>query len=269
MKGQETLQPQVEGTAPEQSAGPAAATADRGNAFAASQLSGSVSAEHPSPEHETPGSGTGLSEEELDEQRPVGSEVPAELKTRLMDRLRSAPATSAVLDDIQQVRGNTDFQVLWSRRGGYQSRDRIFIDRTEEETLWLSTLAHEITHLNAHLRGEQGDVENQSREDYIDTQMTEEIQAHATTYVALLQMGHDRHPCTGYDEFVEWLQENHPTHAVCFDDEAEEQANFDAIEELAKPWLEDKYRNDWRGSSSGLNYYEKWGAHWDRMHADD
>ncbi len=267
MKAQQP-QDQTTSDAGQQSAAQTTNTqAGRGNAFAASQLGGDLVAEHPG--HENPGGGGELSDEELDAQRPVGTAIPAEVKARLMASLQGAPESNAVLEAIREQRGNIEFEVLWSRGGGYQSRDRIFVDRTEDETLWLSTLAHEIVHLNAYLRGEQGDVQNQSREDYITTQMTEEIQAHASTYVTLLQLGHSEHPCTGFNDFVQWLQANHPEHAVCLADEAEDQANFDAIEELAKPWLEDKYRNVWRGSSSGLNYYEKWGDYWDRVHASD
>ncbi|MDP2307752.1 MAG: hypothetical protein Q8P18_17135 [Pseudomonadota bacterium] len=258
-----------------------AAPGGRGNAWAQERLTADRASEEEDHGHdhehdheedqsrERParGGGRGPSEATLDAERPVGAAIPTDLRARLMAELTSAAESNSVLEAIREKQGNLDFPIVWSRRGGYQLRDKINLDRREPESAWLSTLAHEIVHLKAHFYGEQGNTATQGREAYIQTQMDEEIEGSASSYVTLLQLGITQNSAGGFNEFVDWLAVEHPELARSALDPDEELANQAEIKEVARPWLEDHYRNEWRGSQSGLNYYDKWGDHWDAEHA--
>ncbi len=213
------------------------------------------------------GGGRGPSEATLNRDRPVGSAIPTDLRARMMTTLQEAPESNTVLEAIREKRGNLDFPIVWSARGNFQNRDKISLDRRYDEALWLSSLAHEIVHLKAHHHGEQGDVSKQGREAFIATQMEEEIDAAASSFVTLLQLGITHNKAGGYEEFVDWLALEHPDLAGSHLDPEADLANQAEIKAVAKPWLADKYRGEWRGSQSGSNYYEKWGAVWDAEHA--
>jgi hypothetical protein len=231
---------------------------------AAAELAGIELAEHPGEtRQETPGSG--LSEAELDAQRPEGTPIPTELRDRMLATLRTTPAMTEVLAAIAAA-GTSTLDVRWSRRGGYHSRGRIFLDRNATEPSWLSTLAHELVHLQAYVEGKSADVRTQTRDAYVDTHMTEEIRAHATTFIALMQLGRLSAPTTGFNDFIAHLEQQRPDLLASFLDPAEEAQKWADVRALAEPWLEDQYRNHWVGSATGQNYYQKWGAHWDAQH---
>lgn len=190
--------------------------------------------------------------------REAGEDIPASDRAAIFERLAGSSEFQGYLQRVEAARGDTNFPIKWSTRGGYFSNGSIYINREDELEGWAKTVAHEIVHLVWDAEGNSADVETQSREDFVDTTMTEEIEAQTATYITLLQIGDlTNTTAAGFQDFLAMLQADHA--------ELLENQDWDAIRELAGPFLEDKYRNEWVGSSSGLNYYEKWGAHWDRV----
>ncbi|GAB4569274.1 MAG: hypothetical protein Tsb0020_23370 [Haliangiales bacterium] len=188
----------------------------------------------------------------------AGDEISAEIRERLMARLAAAPASQETLEAIEAARGDLGFSIKWSARGGYHRSGTIWIDLNDSEDEWFSTLAHETVHLRVFLEGREANVSEQERDDYVSTRMENEIEAHATTYIVLLQAGELTSTETGFQQFLAFLRSDHA--------EALENEQWAAIKDLAKPWLEQKYRDEWVGSATGRNYYEKWGDHWDANH---
>ncbi len=205
--------------------------------------------------------GTITDPEELERLRPAGSDVDVETRARTLETLLATPRSRTVLDAIERLRGDVHFPIKWAARGGYHRNGTIYLDRRGNEPEWLSTMAHEIVHLHTFLAGNAADVESMGREEFVDAKMTDEINAHAATYVTLLQLGTRTSPAAGYDRFRRFIRRRHRRRL--------RRRDWAAIETLARPWLEDRYRHDWRGSRSGENYYEKWGRIWDEAHADD
>lgn len=109
-----------------------------------------------------------------------------------------------------------------------------------------------------HVLGLSSDVKEQEKDDYVKTQMDEEKDAHATTYIALMQSGKESDPAAGYTEFYKQIKKDH---ADWITDE-----KWDEIRKVALEFLENKYRNVWGGSKTGLNYYEKWEKYHDDNH---
>lgn len=205
--------------------------------------------------------GTITDPEEMERSRPVGGTVDAETRIRVMEALLAAPRSRAILDDIATLRGDMFFPLKWSARGGFHRSGEIWLDRTKNELHWLKSMAHEITHLHTFLSGGAADISAMGREEFVNAKMTDEINAHAASYVALLQLGTTNAPAQGFQQFQTHLTRTAPT-AVRDGDWAE-------VERLAKTWIEQRYRTDpaWRTSNTNENYYEYWGAAWDRAHA--
>jgi hypothetical protein len=99
-----------------------------------------------------------------------------------------------------------------------------------------------------------------SRADFVKAKMDDEINAHATSYVALLQQDAKTAPAKGYGDFRAHLEKDH---AKTLTDK-----DWAEVERLAKLWLEDKYKNDasWKTSNTQENYYDYWGKAWDKAH---
>ena len=197
---------------------------------------------------------------EMARSRPVGGAVDVDTRTRVIEALLAAPRSKAILDAISALRGDLLFPVRWSAKSGYHQTGEIWLDRTLNETHWLKSMAHEITHLHTFLAGRAADVSKLGRADYVNAKMTDEIQAHAAGYVSLLQLGATSSPAQGFAQFQKHLARQLPR--------AVQDGKWADVETLAKTWIEERYRTDpaWRTGTTNENYYDYWGAVWDRAH---
>jgi hypothetical protein len=199
---------------------------------------------------------------ELARSRPVGGAVDVETRVRLIETLLSAPRSKQTLDAIEKLRGDLNFPIVWSAKGNFVTGSgksaTLSLDRRNNEGRWLSSAAHEIFHLHDQLAGTAANVQTMGREEYVNAQMTEEIDAHSAGYVTQLQLGRTTSASAGYDEFVALLKKSHA--------ELLKKKDWGAIEALAKPFVKKKYETDWVGSKSGKNYYDKWRKIWDAAH---
>lgn len=75
----------------------------------------------------------------------------------------------------------------------------------------------------------------------------------------LLQLGRGSGE-VGLPDFISWMEQNHPELL-----ESGPEADWDALQEQARSWLEDRYRNDWVTSNTDENYYDYWGGYWDSV----
>jgi len=201
---------------------------------------------------------------DLDTNRPVGAAIPDAIKQRLLTELRRSPSMVTLLQEIAD-NGGTDFNIKWSARGNFQSNGEISLDRRRSITRWLPSMMHELNHLNDHRQGRRPNPRTtESREEFVNTKMGNEIHAHAHGFAALIEYSSDAAATitasapAGYDEFLPELRAAEEAAGECFSSEQ--------IMEFAETWLEDKYRNEWTTSNSGENYYDYWGAAWDRAH---
>lgn len=206
--------------------------------------------------------GTITDQAELERERPVGAAIDADNRKKILDAVKAAPRSKLALDAIEKLRGDLDFPMTWSGGGnfvhGTGKAAGISLNRSKNQPAWIASAVHEIHHLHAQLAGTTANVVKQSREDYVNTQMTEEIGAHAAGYVAQLQMGRATSTSAGYDEFVTKLKKDNGKLLADKD--------WPAIEALAKPFITEKYKTEWVGSASGKNYWDKWRAVWDAAH---
>jgi hypothetical protein len=208
-----------------------------------------------------PGAGGGAGAN-LDATRPVGSNIPDDVRTQLMTEVRTSERMQQVLRDIE-AHGGAAFDIKWSARGGFHSAGTIYIDRRQEMSSWIATLMHELNHLNDHRQGLNPDpATTASRAGFIDTKMRNEIRSHAISYVGLIEREGSgaaaASPPAGYTEFRAHLREREAAEKVCF--------ASGAIQALAEAWVEAKYRNEWTTSNTGENYYVYWGRIWDEAH---
>lgn len=229
-----------------------------GNAFVAEQMGHG----HDHGQEPAPGDGTGAGAD-LDATRPVGGDVDGDTRSSLIRALRGSAEASSLLDDVEEARGDLSFPLKWSNRGSYHRSGSIFIDRNTDETEWYGTLAHELVHLCTYESGSAADASTMGRDEFVEAKMTDEINAQATAFVALMQVGRFTGE-VGLDEFVTWLEEHHPDLMMSMEDPEEDAQNWSDIKGHAATWLEDKYRNEWVTSNTSENYYTYWGNAWDR-----
>jgi hypothetical protein len=197
---------------------------------------------------------------EMDKSRPIDGAVDADTRKKVMDTLEATPRTKTLLDDIKKLRGDLNFDMKWSNRGTYHGSGAVWLDRNMNYETWRAGLAHELVHLHTFLSGAAADITKMSRADFVKAKMDDEINAHATSYVALLQQDKKTAPAMGFAEFRASLEKDH---AKTLTDK-----DWPEVERLAKAWLEDKYKNDanWTTSNTHENYYDYWGKAWDKAH---
>ncbi len=216
--------------------------------------------DHGHEQEPTPGGGGGAGD--LDTTRPIGALIPDEVRTELMTEVRRSQRMQQVLREIEE-HGGAAFDIKWSGRGGFHSAGTISIDRRQEMGSWIATMMHELNHLNDHRQGlNPSAATTESREEFVNTKMRNEIRSHAISYVGLIERegaGADpASPPAGFTEFRAYLRQR----------EEAEQVNFDSgtIQAMAEAWVEDKYRTTWTTSNTGENYYDYWGRAWDEAH---
>jgi hypothetical protein len=175
-----------------------------------------------------------------------------------MEALLAAARSRTVLDAIAKLRGDMHFPIVWSARGDYHQTGSIWLDRSGNETAWMESMAHEIVHLHTFLAGKAANVRTMGREEFVTAKMSDEIAAHAASYVAQLQMARASSSSAGYDEFVKLLKKDHAVLVT--------KKDWAGIEALAKTFVEKKYAKEWVGSKTGKNYYDKWREVWDAAH---
>jgi hypothetical protein len=197
---------------------------------------------------------------EMAKARPVDGAVDADTRKKVMDSLAATPRTKTLLDDIEKLRKDLNFDMKWSNQGTYHGSGAIWLDRNRNYETWRAGLAHELVHLHTFLSGNAANITTMTREAFVKAKMDDEINAHATSYVYLLQQDKKTAPAKGYAEFRAHLEKDH---AKTITDK-----NWSEVERLAKVWLEDKYKNDasWQTSNTHENYYDYWGKAWDRAH---
>ncbi len=198
---------------------------------------------------------------ELTRSRPVGGAVDIETRVRVIESLRLVPRSKAVIDRIVKLRGDVSFPMVWSAHGDSHASGTIKLDRTGNEAEWVESMSHELVHLCTFLAGRAADVDAMGREAFVTAKMTDEINAHAASYVTQLQMGKVTSSLVGYDEFAALVHRNHARTLAAED--------WTALEALARTFVTGKYASEWVGSRSGENYYDKWRRVWDEAHADD
>lgn len=197
---------------------------------------------------------------EMERSRPVGGDVDFETRILLIRTLRAAPRSRTILDEIFRTWGDLLFPLKWSARGTYHLSGEIWLDRTKNQSHWVADMTHEITHLHTFQAGQAANISTLSRADFVNAKMTDEINAHAASYVALLQLGRTTAPAEGFADFRLHLTRTLPT--------AVRENRWAEVEALAKSWVEQKYRTGgWTTSNTGENYYDYWGAAWDRAHS--
>lgn len=227
-----------------------------GAAVAAPEAAGKGHEQEPTP----PGPGGAA---DLDATRAVGANIPDDVRTALMTQVRSSARMQQVLRDIE-AHGGAAFDIKWSARGGFHSNGVIYIDRREEMSSWISTLMHELNHLNDQRQGLNPNAATAaSREDFINTKMRNEIRSHAISYVGLIEREASgaaaAAPPAGFTEFRAHLRTREAAAGGGHLDAA-------AIQALAEAWVEAKYRSEWTTSNTGENYYVYWGRAWDEAH---
>ncbi len=198
---------------------------------------------------------------EMEKTRAVGSDVDADTRKKAMDGLAAAPRSKEILDDIKKLRGDLAFPMKWSNQGTFHGAGTISLDRNTNYEDWFAGMAHEIVHLHTFLAGKAADIKTMTREDFVKAKMEDEINAHAASYVALMQSGKETAPAKGYAEFRTHLKTALP--------DALKNKDWPAIETSAKKWLEERYKTDasWTTSNTHENYYDYWGKAWDKEHA--
>ena len=215
--------------------------------------------DHGHEQEPTPGADGGA---DLDTTRPVGSLIPADVRTELMTEVRRSARMQQVLREIEE-HGGAAFDIKWSARGGFHSAGTIHIDRRHAMSSWIPTMMHELNHLNDHRQGLNPSAGTTgSREAFVNTKMRNEIRSHAISYVGLIEREGSgaaaASPPAGYTEFRTHLREREAAERVCF--------ASSAIQAIAEQWVEAKYRNEWTTSNTGENYYDYWGRIWDEAH---
>lgn len=200
----------------------------------------------------------------LNTERPVGGDVPADIRGRIMTSLRANETSKTLIDQIEKA-GKGDFSLKWSNRGSYQSGMGIWLDRQQTEAEWYGTMTHELVHLLTLVSGQAANASTMTRQAYVDAKMEDEINAQATAFVACMQTGRSEGGA-GFAEFQQWISKHHPECMKSHSDKSTDQANWTQIKDYAKVWLTDKYRNEWKTSNTGENYYTYWGKYWDSIH---
>jgi hypothetical protein len=198
---------------------------------------------------------------DLDTRRPVGGTVPADVRAQVFDPMSGSPRAQTILGAIRRLRGDLAFPVRWSSRGTYHQTGEIWIDRTWTLAQNIVAVQHEITHLHTYLSGGAANITTMTRQEFVNAQMVDEINAHAAGYVTHLQLGTTGAEPQGFSAFRAHLTRTAP--------EVLRTRNYARIEELAKTWVEARYRAGdpgWRTSNTDENYYTYWGNAWDAAH---
>jgi hypothetical protein len=102
------------------------------------------------------------------------------------------------------------FPIKFSDLGTYHSRGPLHFDRNKPEHYFVTTLAQELVHLRTYVMGAAASTQNMSREQYINTQMADEIEAQAIAYISFTVSG-DRSSkqAAGFRGFLKFLNKNH------------------------------------------------------------
>ena len=257
MSGQTHQTPQVAPptSAPpaQETAGPSTGTALESNADRVSD----VKAEQPAP---------GEAAADINTTRPINADVPADIRSSLMSELKASPTTNNLLERLKE-KGADNFPLKWSGQGSYYNgaSGGIFLDRSRSESQWFATMAHEMVHMLTDKSGNGAKVMTMTRDAYVNAELDDEINAQATSYVAALESGNSNGGA-GFSEFQTWLSKNKPELMQSMADPLEEQANKDSIQEAARGWVKEKFKNEWKTSNTNENYYDYYGKFWDSCH---
>lgn len=232
-----------------------------GNAHLADRVGHDHSHDHS--EEPAPGDAGAI---DLDTERPVGGAVPAEVREALYTDLRGSARAAWLLDEIESTRGDLDFSLTWSDKGTFHRNGKVYLRRTSDPTTWFASLAHELVHLLTFLSGNAADVRAMGRETFVATKMEDEINGQALSYIATLQTGRTKGGAY-FSKFYAFLQETHPEMLVSESDAEADKQNWAALEDIAREWLLDQYKNHLVTNNTKENYYEYWGNYWDRINA--
>ncbi len=242
----------------------------RGNAFALDQLPQQEGHDHHTGhEHGAEGSlqdarpnrGTTATSAEIARRKP-GTALEGAEKEALLGRLRAVPRAAQALAEIKALTGEADIPIRWSGRGTYMTEGEVWVDLRAGDTEALVTMSHELIHLLAWHKGFRPEARKMERGAFVDTMMSDELDSEEASLVAGLQLTKGKgEPRSG--KFREWLNAQHPgvlDRAVRSGDPAQ----WQAIEHLARGWSEDQFRNVYKTSNTGQNYYQYWGSFWDK-----
>jgi len=187
-------------------------------------------------------------------ERKSGDAVPNDVRTGLIDKLKAIPRSKETLDAIEKA-GKLDFPLKWSDTGTFHSAGSIFLRTTSTEASWIASMAHELVHLQTFVEGKAADAKKQGRDEFVKAKMDDEINAHAATYLTLLQSGGTA-GAAGFSEFKALVEKDHKAQL-----DAKKWSELDTI---AKSYLTKKYKEEFKTNNTSENYYEYWGKHWDK-----
>lgn len=202
-------------------------------------------------EEAAPGAGAGAATPE----RKSGDDVPKDIRTKVMDKLKAIPRSKETIDAIEKA-GKLDFPLKWSDAGTFHRTGTVFLRTTSTEDSWVADLAHELVHLQTFVEGKAADAKKQGREEFVKAKMDDEINAHAATYLTLLQSGGGSAGAAGYSEFKALVDKDHKALL-----DGKKWSELDAI---AKTFLQKKYKEEFKTNNTKENYYDYWGNHWDK-----
>ena len=186
--------------------------------------------------------------------RKSGDDVPADVRTKLIDKLKGIPRSKETLDAIEKA-GKMDFPLKWSDAGTFHIAGAIHLRSTSTEDSWIASMSHELVHLQTFVEGKAADATKQGKEEFVKAKMDDEIKAHAATYLTLLQSGGSA-GAAGFADFKTFVEKDHKAAL-----DAKKWSELDAI---ARTWLADKYKNVFTTNNTKENYYVYWGNHWDK-----
>lgn len=188
-------------------------------------------------------------------ERKSGESVPSDVRVKLMNKLAEIPRVKETLDAIEKA-GKKDFPLKWSDAGTFHSAGTVYLRSTSTEESWIGSMAHELVHLQTFVEGKAADAKKQGRDEFVKAKMDDEINAHTATYISLLQSGGSS-GAAGFSEFKTLVEKDHKALL-----DGKKWAELQAI---ARTFLEKKYKDEFTTNTSGENYYEYWGKHWDKV----
>ncbi|HCH62029.1 MAG TPA: hypothetical protein DFR83_04435 [Deltaproteobacteria bacterium] len=194
--------------------------------------------------------------------RRPGAPLTAAEREALFQSLNAVPRTAQILEEIRSVKGGLDFPLKWSGRGTYMMSGEIWLDLRGDATELTVTMAHELVHLLSFFKGFNPNPRELSKDEYVDAMIGDELDSEKASIVTGLQLTDGNGEPRSRD-FKKWLQANHPG-LLERATRSRESTDWAKVEELARIWSDDQFKNVFKTSNTGENYYDYYGSHWRR-----
>ena len=174
-------------------------------------------------------------------------------KDELFKEVKKSATAKKTIEKIEKKTGKT-IPLKWSSKGSFHQGGTIYIDKNRSLDKQVNSLAHEINHLYDYVFGRQPDVTKLTKDEFVKKKMDNEIKAQYRTYMAYEERGAKGAKPLGYAGFKAKVDEEAKKTGKALT-AAEKQ-------EIGKKYLEEQYKNVWKTSTTGKNYYEYWEEHW-------